>query len=160
MSTKTVYLFDGTGKFTGQYEAQESPLEPGVFIAPSISTEVAPPQLQAGEHAQWDGAAWVVHAPAPAPAVDPQGMIATKKAQLRTVREGILNRLSGIALAAQLTGDTVTTSAYLVVRQGLLDITENLPTDATIDGVVMYRYASLVGACTPEMVTAFAQVDA
>lgn len=159
MSTKTVYLFDGAGKFTGQYEAQESPLEPGVFIAPSISTEVAPPQLQAGEHAQWDGAAWVVHAPVPSP-VDPQGMIATKKAQLRTVREGILNRLSGIALAAQLTGDTVTTSAYLVVRQGLLDITENLPTDETIDGVVMYRYASLVGACTPQMVTAFAQVDA
>lgn len=159
MSTKTVYLFDGTGKFTGQYEAQESPLEPGVFIAPSISTEVAPPQLQAGEHAQWDGAGWVVHAPVPAP-VDPQGMIATKKAQLRAVREGILNRLSGIALAAQLTGDTVTTSAYIVVRQGLLDITENLPTDETIDGVVMYRYASLVGACTPQMVTAFAQVDA
>ncbi len=160
MSTKTVYLFDGAGKFTGQYEAQESPLEPGVFIAPSISTEVAPPQLQAGEHAQWDGAAWVVHAPEPAPAIDMQSILTVKKAKLRTVREGILNRLSGIALAAQLTGDTATTAAYITVRQGLLDITENLPADETIDGVVMYRYASLVGACTPQMVTAFAQVDA
>lgn len=91
---------------------------------------------------------------------DPQTILIIKKAQLRTVREGILNRLSGIALAAQLTGDTATTAAYITVRQGLLDITENLPADETIDGVVMYRYAALVGACTPQMVTAFAQVDA
>lgn len=91
---------------------------------------------------------------------DPQAILATKKSQLRTVREGILNRLSGIALAAQLTGDTATTAAYITVRQGLLDITENLPADETIDGVVMYRYAGLVGSCTPQMVTAFAQVDA
>lgn len=96
----------------------------------------------------------------PVPQPDPQVILATKKTQLRTVREGILNRLSGIALAAQLTGDTATTAAYITVRQGLLDITENLPSDETIDGVVMYRYAALVGACTPQMVTAFAQVDA
>ena len=91
---------------------------------------------------------------------DPQVILTAKTTQLRTVREGILNRLSGIALAAQLTGDTATTAAYITVRQGLLDITENLPLDETIDGVVMYRYAALVGACTPQMVTAFAQVDA
>lgn len=89
-----------------------------------------------------------------------QAILEAKKTQLRTVREGILNRLSGIALAAQLTGDAATTAAYITVRQGLLDITENLPADATVDGVVMYRYAALVGACTPQMVTAFAQVDA
>ena len=160
MITKTVYLFDGNGKFTTQYEAQESPLEPGVFIAPENSVDVAPPQLQTGENAQWNGAAWVVQAPEKAPEIDQHAILTIKKAQLRTVREGLLNRLSGIALAAQLTGDTVTTSAYLVVRQGLLDITENLPADETIDGVVMYRYASLVGACTPQMVTAFGQVDA
>lgn len=159
MSTKTVYLFDGTGKFTMQYEAQESPLEHGVFIAPEKSVDVAPPQLQTGEHAQWNGAKWVVHAPEQVPEIDPQVILAAKKNQLRTVREGILNRLSGIALAAQLTGDTATTAAYITVRQGLLDITENLPSDETIDGVVMYRYAALVGACTPQMVTAFAQVD-
>lgn len=95
-----------------------------------------------------------------APKPSAQSILDAKKTQLRTVREGILNRLSGIALAAQLTGDTATTSAYITVRQGLLDITENLPADETIDGVVMYRYAALVSSCTPQMVTAFAQVDA
>ena len=94
------------------------------------------------------------------PATDPQVILAAKKTQLRNVREGILNRLSGIALAAQLTGDTATTAAYIVVRQGLLDITENLPADETVDAVVMYKYAALVGACTPSMIAAFAQVDA
>lgn len=91
---------------------------------------------------------------------DAQAVLAVKKNKLRAVREDILNRLAGIALAAQLTGDTATTSAYITVRQGLLDITENLPADETIDGVVMYRYAGLVGSCTQQMITAFAQVDA
>ena len=89
-----------------------------------------------------------------------QAALDAKKDQLRKVREGILNRLAGIALAAQLTGDTDTTAAYIVVRQGLLDITDNLPADDTVDGVVMLRYANFVAACTPQMVTAFAQVDA
>lgn len=92
---------------------------------------------------------------------DPNAVsVGAKTAQVRTVREGILNRLSGIALAAQLTGDTATTSAYVAVRQGLLDITTGLPSDATFDAVVMQRYGALVAACTPKMVTAFAQVDA
>lgn len=90
----------------------------------------------------------------------PQAVIDAKGAQLRQAREVVLNRLSGIALAAQLTGDTATTTAYVAVRQGLLDITASLPSDITIDGVVMGRYAALVAQCTPQMVAAFAQVDA
>lgn len=60
MTTKTVYLFDVVGKFTGQYESQESPLEPGVFITPSKSTELAPPLLQSNETSEWDGVSWAV----------------------------------------------------------------------------------------------------
>lgn len=45
--------------------------------------------------------------------VEPQKPIAEKKDQLRAVREGILNRLAGIALAAQLTGDTATKAGEL-----------------------------------------------
>lgn len=86
-------------------------------------------------------------------------LIAAKTDQLRAAREVILNRLAGIALAAQLTGDTATTAAYVTVRQWLLDITADLPSDETVDALVMYRYAELVAACTPQMVAAFAQVD-
>lgn len=95
-----------------------------------------------------------------APTPDPQVVLAFKKDKLRAVREGLLNRLAGIALAAQLTGDAATTAAYLTVRQGLLDITGGLPTDDTVDSIVMTRYAVLKAACTPQMIAAFAQVDA
>jgi len=88
-------------------------------------------------------------------------IIEGKKAAIRQVREGILNRLAGIAFAAQLEGDTDTTDAYLVVRTGLLDITSGLPTDPTlVDAEVMTRYAGIVVQCTPEMVSAFAEIDA
>lgn len=87
---------------------------------------------------------------------------AAKLALVRATREGILNRLTGIERAASLTGDTATSSAYLTVRQGLLDITAGLADmdPALIDGTVLQRYALLVAACTPAMVSAFAQVDA
>jgi hypothetical protein len=44
LSTKSYYLFDGlTREYTGVYGAQESPLEPGVWIAPTNSCLDAPP---------------------------------------------------------------------------------------------------------------------
>ncbi len=39
---KTVYLYDTNGLFTGTYNAQESPLEPGVYIKPDLSTDIVP----------------------------------------------------------------------------------------------------------------------
>ena len=42
--SKIVYLFDSiTKEFTNVYTAQESPLEPGVFITPTDSTQIVPP---------------------------------------------------------------------------------------------------------------------
>lgn len=79
---------------------------------------------------------------------------------VRGVREGILNRLAGIAFAAQLSGDTATATAFVSVRQGLLDITTDLTDHATVEAEVMARYAAIVAQCTPAMVSAFAQVDA
>lgn len=83
-----------------------------------------------------------------------------KLALVRGVREGILNRLSGIAFTAQLTGDTATTQAFVAVRQGLLDITKDLTEPADVEVTVTARYAAIVAQCTPQMISAFAQVDA
>lgn len=56
---KTVYLFDEvTNEFTGEYMAQESPLEPGVFITPVHSTELQPVSPPAGKYNYFDGAKW------------------------------------------------------------------------------------------------------
>lgn len=46
---KTVYAYSGeTGEFIGFTQAQESPLEPGVFAYPPNSTDVCPPDVQTG----------------------------------------------------------------------------------------------------------------
>lgn len=65
---KTVNLFDAvTGEFSGIYDAQESPLEPGVFICPEHSTEDHLPTLSGGDKAYRVDGAWVVRAPEPEP---------------------------------------------------------------------------------------------
>jgi len=62
MATKTVYSFCRyTGRFTGEYEAQESPLEPGIFLIPAFATEEAPPAVGANEVAAFDGEQWQVY---------------------------------------------------------------------------------------------------
>lgn len=61
MTTKIVNLFDPiTGVFIGVYEAQESPLEPGIFIEPIHSTELPLPVLGANECAVFVSGAWTV----------------------------------------------------------------------------------------------------
>jgi hypothetical protein len=42
---KKVYLYDENGLFISTYSAQESPLEPGVYITPNLSTDIEPVYL-------------------------------------------------------------------------------------------------------------------
>lgn len=56
---KTVYQTDRAGFYCGSAEADESPLEPGVYLLPARSTLTAPPQeIPAGKWPRWNGAAW------------------------------------------------------------------------------------------------------
>jgi len=45
--SKLFYLFDIDGLYTGQYLAQESPEQPGVYIRPELSTSI-PPVIKKG----------------------------------------------------------------------------------------------------------------
>ena len=59
MTSKTVYIYDAsTGEFRGDYQAQESPLEPGAYIEPTDSTETQPPSAAANEVAVYAGGSW------------------------------------------------------------------------------------------------------
>lgn len=91
-----------------------------------------------------------------------QAEVAAKLAKVREVRELYLGRILGIKDAARDAGDTATVDACKVARQSLLGITEGLLQMASedIDGVVLQRYQAIVAACTPQMVDAFALVDA
>jgi hypothetical protein len=58
MNTKTVSQLNPDGYFVFPVEADESPLEPGVFLIPARAIDVLPPQVPAGKMARWAGE-WV-----------------------------------------------------------------------------------------------------
>lgn len=58
---KEIYSYDHeTGGFIGVSEADESPLEPGVFLLPANSTTLAPPAILDGQVARFSNDQWVV----------------------------------------------------------------------------------------------------
>lgn len=58
MTTKIVYQYDVAGVYIGQTIADESPLEPGVFLIPARCVEVAPPEITGDQWPRWNGAKW------------------------------------------------------------------------------------------------------
>lgn len=58
MKTKTVYQYDLAGIFIGLYDADESPLEPGVFLIPARCVEIAPPEANGDQWPRWNGSKW------------------------------------------------------------------------------------------------------
>lgn len=64
---KQVCQLNASGYFIGLASAQESPLEPGVFLLPGGSIDTAPPAIPEGQRAKWNGA-WVLeNLPQPEP---------------------------------------------------------------------------------------------
>jgi len=55
-----------SGVYLGCSTADESPLEPGVFLVPAHATIIPPPDAKEGRHAVFDGARWTIQ-PIPQP---------------------------------------------------------------------------------------------
>lgn len=66
MTTKTVYQYDHAGIYAGQTEADESPLEPGVFLIPARCVTIEPPEFSGDQWPRWNGAKWELIAVKPA----------------------------------------------------------------------------------------------
>jgi hypothetical protein len=66
MNTKIVYQTGPDGRYVGPTEADESPLEPGVWLIPAGAVETPPPEAPEGHFTRWSGTAWEV-VPVPAP---------------------------------------------------------------------------------------------
>ena len=60
MTTKTVFQTDRAGHYIGATEADESPLEPGVFLLPAGCVETPPMdgEWPADKWPRWNGAYW------------------------------------------------------------------------------------------------------
>lgn len=94
------------------------------------------------------------------PEWSPQALMAVTRAG----REIALNRLAGIAFAAQMEGDASIVEACLSARRALLDITK-LPSvlaatdDASLKMALMTGYAAIVAAAPSAVVAAFAEMQ-
>jgi hypothetical protein len=60
---KIVYQTNAAGVFVGAAEADESPLEPGVYLLPAGCIEVKPPATAGNDYAVWNGVEWQVKTP-------------------------------------------------------------------------------------------------
>lgn len=72
MTAKAAYQFNSAGVFIGTTDADESPMEAGVFLLPAGCTFAEPPAATTGKVARWNGSTWaLVNAPStPADAVE------------------------------------------------------------------------------------------
>lgn len=62
MKNKTVTQLDAEGYFVGLALADESPLEPGVFLIPGGAVDAPAPEVPEGQRARWSGAGFVLEA--------------------------------------------------------------------------------------------------
>lgn len=71
--TKIVFQTDNAGHYAGQTEADESPMEPGVYLVPRGCITAAPPtEWPADKWPRWNGHEWqLVTKPAAATESDP-----------------------------------------------------------------------------------------
>lgn len=77
-NTKTVYQTDTAGHYLGECDADESPLEPGVWHIPARAVLQPPPtSWPEGQWPRWDGQAWqLVTRPTIAAALSPAQRLA------------------------------------------------------------------------------------
>jgi hypothetical protein len=69
---KQVIQLDADGYFAGLTTADESPLEPGVFLIPAGAIDAPVPVVPEGQRAKWDGE-WVFEdIPQPEPEPEPE----------------------------------------------------------------------------------------
>jgi len=59
MKTKQVIQLDADGYFKGLTIAEESPLEPGVWLMPGRTLDVAVPTIPDNHKAKWQNGQWV-----------------------------------------------------------------------------------------------------
>lgn len=68
-----IFNYAESGEFISESLADESPLEPGVFLIPAYATDIEPPVFVVGQQAVFSAGAWALVdiPPPPAPPVPP-----------------------------------------------------------------------------------------
>jgi len=86
-----------TGVLGGEDVADESPLEPGVWLIPAHATTIEPPPAGDGEQAVWKGEGWVVEPiPEPEPELEDEPVAAPQPLPVLSLEEKLA--AAGISL--------------------------------------------------------------
>ncbi|MEZ0169945.1 hypothetical protein [Microvirga sp. TS319] len=157
---KTVYQTDANGYFVGPTFADESPLEPGVYLIPGGAVEAEPPSIPDGSRARWDGGSWQLEAiPEPEPQPEPEPEPALRIVAMwraRTIMkvtlwgEGMLFDAVQAAIAG-LTDPLQKAAAEEALERG---------TDFDRDGVFVPMLAQMVGITDEQLDEMMAQAAA
>jgi hypothetical protein len=109
----------GSGVYCGQDIADESPLEPGVYLIPALATDIEPPTLASNQIAKFENGAWKIeNVPIPpipdlipAPTADQ-----IKQQKINDLDKEYNPKFDSLTLAwatAYMSGDTVTANARI-----------------------------------------------
>lgn len=79
MNQKQVCQLDVDGYFIGMTVADDSPLEPGVYLLPGHSVEAPMPTVLEGKRAKWIGEWFYEDIPQPSPEPEPEPSVMTYK---------------------------------------------------------------------------------
>jgi len=115
-----IYHYNQEGVYVGLGVADESPLEPGVYLIPASSTTSPVPSFSDGQQAVWDGSSWnvqtipVVEEPVYTPTTEELWEI------LRKLRNQKLSETDYLALS-----DVTMSDEMRIYRQALRDLPAN-----------------------------------
>lgn len=90
--TLTVYQYDSAGLYAGDTLADESPLEPGVYLYPARSTATPPPEHSDDQWPRWNGVSWQL---IPKPTMPPAPSAAEKLAAFLSQNPDVAALVSG-----------------------------------------------------------------
>lgn len=126
-----VYQTNHSGVYVGPVEADESPLEPGIFLIPGGAVETPPPEIPSGHVAVWINQAWEV---VPLPAVvedEMSGEVVIDPKMVGVEFEGVMcsatekdqNGLAAVLMAIQLKGSQFKPTRFYFENGNTLIIT-------------------------------------
>ena len=105
-----VYQTNAQGVYVGPTMADESPLEPGVWLVPAGCVETPPPEVLEGQMAVWESGSWATM-PIPdesgvtTPPLTPEEILAAERAAMRLSFAQLLIGLVTEAWIAEAEGD-------------------------------------------------------
>ena len=126
--TKIVYQTDDDGIYIGQNKADESPLEPNVFLIPKNCVTEAPPSIPDGSRAKWNGSSWGIET-IPVEEEEVAVIITPTEESVRMERDVLLSSCDW----TQLPDATADKEAWATYRQALRDLPSQagFPTNVT-----------------------------